>query len=590
MADTIKKARDGKVLLALESTDGFPAVQLAGRVLGADAIRTAPAELLSASPLEGDLIVACVAGSPAGKAAAHALGVRPPRLPSNGYRIQHCKHRAGSALLIAGGDLFGMLAGLSDVLARSELTRRGLLYRGGDRTEKPAFPLRYYWTWDHSTNWVLDEEGNQFSGCSNLYLKRPETYIEDYKRLIDNCVAMRFNGIVIWGFLRDAHGGEDYSHQIAAYAAQRGVAIMPGVGTTGYGGVYYEGRHPCNLETYLAAHPERGNTGQDGRLSTRESSPYYPENQEWIRDSIEWLYRSFPIGGVNLENSDLMVDHSAAGRRGRKKIKSNEADYFKDQFFAYKAALDTTHRLAPHGWNTYATYSGFGSGEDVSNAGADMGAVPYFAKRMPPSAIAQWTLTGMVSAQPPTFREWLDDPAPRKLYKNPRWPRGLCPPTPRSAGFLHQASPWNTRYRRSMVGLKPFAEACLRSKEAGLEGISVHGEVTSRTLPWKLNYLTMRHWTYHPRSSLRAFAHAELAPLLGGAKEADDYVEAMCLIEEGKDEAAWKLVEPRYRKAFPRNVGGPGDLGVFRMWEGLLECANLRRGDQALSGGVTDIC
>ena len=86
---------------------------------------------------------------------------------------------------------------------------------------------------------------------------------------------------------------------------------------TGYGGAYYEGQHPCNLETYLAHHPRRGNLWKDGQISRREISPYHRENQEWIERCVEWLYRSFPIGGSNMENSDLMVDHSAAGRRGR---------------------------------------------------------------------------------------------------------------------------------------------------------------------------------------------------------------------------------------------------------------------------------
>ena len=196
------------------------------------------------------------------------------------------------------------------------------------------------------------------TGCGNQYLKRPETYVEDYRRLVDNCIDMRFNGIVIWGFLRDAHGGEQCAYEVAKYAVDRGVAIMPGVGTTGYGGVYYEGRHPCNLETYLAAHPKRGNLWQGGRLSKRELSPYTPENREWMSDSLEWLYRKFPIGGVNMENTDLMVDHSALARRERKKIRSGEADYFKDQYSAYKTALTNADKLVPEYWNTYATYSG----------------------------------------------------------------------------------------------------------------------------------------------------------------------------------------------------------------------------------------
>ena len=350
--DRIRCDSDAKVRFFSESTAGFPAADMAARRLGADRVRSAPAEMLDATQINGDALVVFVQGSAAGKRAATSLGIRIPKLPPSGYRIEVLR-KPRTLLVVAGGDLFGMLAGLADALLHGEVTRRAFVYRGGGRTEKPAFPLRYYWTWDHSTNWLIDEPGNQFSGCSNAYLKRPETFVEDYRRLVDHCVEMRFNGIVIWGFLRDAHGGEAYAFDVARYAADRGVAILPGLGTTGYGGVYYEGRHPCNLETYLDRNPRLGNTWKDGQISGREISPYHAQNQEWIEHCVEWLYRSFPLGSSNMENNDLMVDHSAPGRRGRARIKSQEADYFKDQFFAYKTALDVAHAAAPEAWHMW---------------------------------------------------------------------------------------------------------------------------------------------------------------------------------------------------------------------------------------------
>ena len=72
---------------------------------------------------------------------------------------------------------------------------------------QPALPSSYFWTWDHSTNWVLDDPGLVTFGCHNKYLKRAETFIEDYRRLSDLAAGLGVNGIVIWGFLRDSHGG-----------------------------------------------------------------------------------------------------------------------------------------------------------------------------------------------------------------------------------------------------------------------------------------------------------------------------------------------------------------------------------------------
>lgn len=584
MSDTIKRARDEKLVLCLESTEGFPATDLACKKLGKENIRFMPAEMLGNALIEGDMVLAFRAGGLVAKAATKALGIRVPKLPPSGYKIECVKHDTGKMLVVVGGDLFGMLAGLSDALLNGEMAKRGFIYRGGARTEKPAFALRYYWTWDHSTNWVLDDPGNQRHGASMQYLKKPETFVEDYRRLVDHCIDMRFNGIVIFGFLRDIHGGQQHAYQVAKYAADRGVAIMPGGGSTGFGGIYFDGRHPCNLETHLAGNPRLGNMHKDGSFSKHELSPYYPENREWIRRSLEWLYRSFPIGGVNLENSDLMVDYSPVAKRERKKIKSNEADYFKDQYFAYKTALEIAHSLAPNAWNTYATYSGFGFGTNLNNADADMRTAPYYSKRMPESAIAQWTLTGMLSKMPVPLRDWMGSSRPKSVYGNPRWPKGLIPPTPRSCGFIHQASQWNYM-RRNCLAMSTFAEACLRSYEAGLEGISIHGEVTSRSVLWLLNYLAMRHWTYHPVSTLEEFALAELAPRVGGRKEALEFVRVLCDLDERKykqgasdltkdsfpwwENPAWEPMN-RYN---PLYSNPNANYSACRLWEALWEWA-----------------
>lgn len=208
-----------------------------------------------------------------------------------------------------------------------------------------------------------------------------------------------------------------------------------------------------------------------------------------------------------------------------KRGQNNKLQFFFESTSGFPALL-----LAQR--NTYATYSGFGRGEQVTNAGADMGSAPYFSKRMPSSAIAQWTLSGMLSETSIPLREWMEHPRPPSAYKNPKWPKGLQPPTPRSAGFIHQASQWIGC--QTDLAISHFAEACLRGHEAGLEGISVHGEVTSRILAWKLNYLAMRHWTYHPASTLEEFALAELTPRLGRENDARIFVETLCLVEEGK--------------------------------------------------------
>lgn len=571
----IRRAADGKLCVMFESTEGFPAHDLAARKLGAEHLRAIPADVLDAELIASDGIVAFRAGSPTGKRTARLLGLRLPGLGPDAYRIELLRRSGRRLLCVAGGDLFGMLAGLSDALTNGELNREAFLYRGGSRTETPAFRWRYYWTWDHSTNWVLDDEGNQFVGCNNAYCKKPETFIEDYRRLVDHCIDMRFNGIVIWGFLRDSHGGVESAYKVARYAADRGVRILPGVGTTDYGGIYYEGNHPCSIPTYLHHHPERSCVGADGRRNGA-LSPYHPGSQRWIAECVEWLYRTFPIGGSNMENGDFLVDHSPAAKRARARIRSTEADYFKDQYFAYKTALDTADRVAPESFNGYATYAGFNRVTDKGphHQQAGLTRIPYFARHMPASAVAQWTLSGMLSQKIVPLRDWLRSPAPAAVYENPNWPRGLRPPTPRSAGFMHQASQWFMPTRRTDVAVSSMIEGCLRSHEAGLEGISVHGEVSSRFLAYGLNYLAMRHWTYHPVSTLEEFALAELAPRLGGESEARVFVQSLCDIEDGRTgmelEKRMNEASARYRAHADYGIDRRR-LEVTNMWVALRE-------------------
>lgn len=93
-------------------------------------------------------------------------------------------------------------------------------------TQTPALPYRLFWTWDHSTNWYLNQNGQQDIGFANPYLKPEMGFLEDYKRLVDFMSLNRINGVTIYGFLRDTHGGIEAAQEICRYANERGVRIF----------------------------------------------------------------------------------------------------------------------------------------------------------------------------------------------------------------------------------------------------------------------------------------------------------------------------------------------------------------------------
>jgi hypothetical protein len=152
------------------------------------------------------------------------------------------------------------------------------------------------WCWDARMTWD-DEPSNIQTKMADaekrfLYTKRPESYLTGFRRLVDYCAAHGIWGIVIWGFLRDSHGGIAAAKDLCNYASDKGVAILPGVGLCSYGGYYYEGDHPFNIDTYLRIHPERGSMaiveGQNREVRP-VLDPSLAANQRWWRDGLEWM-------------------------------------------------------------------------------------------------------------------------------------------------------------------------------------------------------------------------------------------------------------------------------------------------------------
>jgi hypothetical protein len=193
---------------------------------------------------------------------------------------------------------------------------------------------------------------------------------------------------------------------------------------------------------------------------------------------------------------------------------------------------------------------------------------PAMIDRLPPQGIGQWTLSGMVLQKPLPLTSYLDDGAPDGAFHNPRWPKDLAPPSPRSVGFVHQGSQWShvPRYEQIVSTIK---EACLRAYRSGLEGVSIHGEVSSRHIPWALNYLAFSHFIHWPEDTLLEFGRKTLAQVLGGADEGEAFVELLAhwdagsLTDQQKKDAADRAADLR------RKVASGEGLERFRFWDWL---------------------
>ncbi len=456
----------------------------------------------------------------------------------------------------------------------------------------PKLPHSYFWTWDHSTNWVLDDPGTMNFGCQNRYLKKPDTFVEDYRRLTDFAADIGIEGIAIWGFLRDSHHGIEGAKRVASYGAEKGVRIMPGVGTSQYGGVYYEGEHPYNLDTLLRDQPQRAAIApewirEDGQVHSL--CPSHPQFAEWIQEGMEWLFRTFEIGGCNLENGDFFRCFCPSCREKYEHRQDGDSEFFHFQKLGYEAAFNAAKKIQENNAKelliTWATYCGFvpGGAPDAT----DLMYTPQMHCQRPsifqahPEHTVQWSLTGMIHQTPlPLYHFW-EDGTPS--VSTERWPEGLTPPSQHNVGYLHQGSQW-CHIPRYELAISSIKEGCLCAWKVGFEGVVIQGEVTPQHIPTLLNYLAFSHFTHWPEDSIRRFGMVTLGEVLGSERAGEVYARGLCELERTpRDQDCIQQVFEEYQKVYPLIMMGnreklSGQLIRFQMWNWLYKAMNGERG------------
>jgi len=376
---------------------------------------------------------------------------------------------------------------------------------------------RFFWTWDHSMEWVLNSTGAQTYGANNPYTRTPATFIEDYKRLLTWCAEHHIDGVVAWGLLRDGHGGLDAARVLCEYAKEVGVRLMSGVGLNAYGGIYYEGDSPYSLITHLERHPELYALDVEGRplrdLANRVhlACPSRRENQEFAADSLRWLMESLPLGGVQIEAGDTGVCQCKTCRERRQ----YPAGVFswEDMALMYPLATDAVRSVDPDAWIACETYSHPQPLQDPDT-------IPTFGDGKP-----HWADACIDQFPEGVFVQWVADrfADPKQQYA---WTDAAHVDTGLRQHVMraHLATYWFGM--RGELALDWLADMVRSSLSSGFDCMSLFGEVSPFCVGAELNYLALEHFgsDRNPDASVDVFVRDVAAPLLGGEAEAREFV------------------------------------------------------------------
>ena len=408
------------------------------------------------------------------------------------------------------------------------------------------FDYRTFYTWDHSTNWDLTQQGTRLRGCHEAYEKPPQAFVEDYTRLIDFMGRLGLNHLIIWGALRDAHGGATALRRLVAYGRANSVRVAPGVGVNCYGGMYYEGDHEYSLVNLLAKQPELAAVDANGRPQIDAANPRRsvacPRNQkvvQWTLDSIRWLMDEVAPQAIHFETGDYGVCHcrtcQATGMRGKRVSDEDMADIL-------PPIVAEVRSYGTDCWLSYNHYTGYTQ--------AMMAHPPPFARQIPSDVICKWGVSWMLAP------ELARSPKEGWGATEPMMP-DVRPPTTTNMAHLHFGTGWWNCSPRGTLEIARFLQAVPLIKRVGFQGLCTHGEESALNPPAELNYHVYAALAERANASPAEIAARSVGELYGDESLAAEVLTAF------RDGAVPPTLPPKVARAM---VAANGQTRVRLNW------------------------
>jgi len=378
-----------------------------------------------------------------------------------------------------------------------------------------AFTHRSFYTWDHSTNWDLSHPGQRVSGCFEGYDKPPEAFVEDYRRLIDFMGRTGMNHLVIWGALRDSHGGVEALRKVIELGRKNRVRVAPGVGVNSYGGVFWEGDHEFSLNRLLEKRPDLAAVGRDGRpivdLMHHHRSiacPRNPEVNEWHRSGIRWMMEELSPEAIHFETGDYGVCHCERCRQaGARDVWASDADLA-------CTLPPLVEEVRSHSQDCLLSYNHYDGYTREMSAHP-----PRFVTAIPDDVICKWGVSWMLDSaiQSDAKTDWRE--------AEPMDP-SFGPPTKESMAHLHFATGWWNCSRRGTLEISRFFSAFPLLAQVGFTGVCTHGEESELNPPAELNYHVFSALAENAYATPVEIAHRSVGELFGDEALATDVLTA----------------------------------------------------------------
>lgn len=381
-----------------------------------------------------------------------------------------------------------------------------------------SIPYKFFWSWDHSTNWCLHMLGAQNCGVANAYAKPCESFFNDYKRVVDFCAEHNIQAIGIAGLLRDKHGGVEEARRLCDYARSRGVRIYLIAGLYAYGGIYYEGEHKYSMNRFFKENPEtvgidsKGNPllvefkGKYGYRFEPQGCPTNPLLNDFVLESLDWLFREIPeLCGIQMESGDSGVCQCARCRARRAGEESQIS--VSDMAGIYPAAADVVLSRLPDALVICETYHHFLDDAckffNSSKPNADLEKL----LNMPKSVFWQWKCDARLRDG-----EWTESD---KMLESMR-------------GFnhvmrAHSGTQWWGG--RATFAVEKIRKQCYLSYKSGINGVSIFGENAPFHTNAEFNYLALEYFADHPTATVSDYIKDVMAKRLGGVGLAEFYYE-----------------------------------------------------------------